>query len=107
MEWIDIACLLFSAVCANHLGLVKAIETIIGHSLVIVNCARCLSFWSVLICTVATGWNPVEAVAVSFLCAYAATWLQLAMAIIDKQFDKIYDTIYPTTSTADDGAKRA
>jgi hypothetical protein len=102
MEWIDIASLLFSAVAANHLGLVKAIETVIGRSLIIVNCARCLSFWSVLIFTLATGWNPVEAVAVSFLCAYAATWLQLAMAIIDNQFGKIYDTIYPTADTADD-----
>jgi len=107
MNWIDIACLLFSAVSANHLGLVSAIEDILDRSLIIVNCARCLSFWSVLIFTVATGWNPVEAVAVSFLSAYAATWLQLAMAIIDKQFGKIYDTIYPTTDTADDGAERA
>ena len=105
MNWIDIACLTFAAVCANHLGLIKAIEGVIKHRLPIVSCDKCLTFWLVLVFCICGGCEAVRSVSVSFLSAYVATWLRLLMAFIDKLYNSIYDKIYPTTDTAADGAE--
>lgn len=111
MEWNEVAMIVFSCVTANHLGLVAAIEGVIRHRLPIVNCGRCFSFWSVMIYGCLTSIHlfgdiheMVGIVAASFLSAYAATWLQLLFAFIDKQYNRIYGKIYPTADTADDGA---
>jgi hypothetical protein len=94
----DVAAVTLAAVLANHMGLIEAVEQIIRHKLPILNCSRCLTFWSVLIClvcfrTTATHWTII--VATSFLAAYAATWLELLFGIIDKQYERIYEKNYP------------
>lgn len=86
------ACLMFSFTCANHLGLVEKVENIIGYSIPIVNCPKCATFWSTLICLVSTG-NVAVAVALSFLFAYLALWLELAMCVIDNLYKKVYEKI--------------
>lgn len=93
MEWSDIAMLMFSCVAANHLGLIGAIEEKIGENIHIVNCPRCFTFWSVLITTLLTGWNIIEALAVSFLSSWMATWLELGMGFIDLLYLKLYGKI--------------
>lgn len=95
---VDVAAVTLAAVLANHMGLIEAIERVVRHKLPIINCSRCLTFWSVLICLVccrstATSWPVI--VATSFLAAYAAMWLELLFGIIDKQYDKIYEKTYP------------
>lgn len=102
----DIAMLTFSCVAANHLGLVAAIEGALKRSVPIVNCPKCLTFWTVLFTTYFSGWNMISALAVSFLSAYLSLWLNLLFAFIDKQFNLLYDKIFSTDNTTADGAER-
>lgn len=111
MEWSEVAMIVFSCVTANHLGLVAAIEGIVRHRLPVINCGKCFSFWSVitygfLTCTdlFREPTKMIPIVATSFLSAYVATWLQLLLAFIDKQYNRIYEQIFTATDTADDGA---
>lgn len=105
MDWIDIASIVFACTAANHLGLVSAIEEVIGRRLLIVNCCKCASFWGVLIygCydIAAYGTSSIVTVlAISFLCAYLAIWLELLMGIVDYNYNKVYGKIYTTSADA-------
>ena len=102
MEWKDIACIVFVCTSVNHLGLIKAIEDIIKRGIPIVNCPKCLTFWTVLTYGIAT--IPVasasgilsalpQLLAISFLCSYLAIWLELIMYAIDTLYNKIYGII--------------
>ena len=100
MVILDVAAVTLAAVLANHMGLIEGIEGVIEHKLPIINCSRCLTFWSVLIClvccrTTAIHWTTI--VATSFAAAYAAMWLELLFGIIDKQYERIYKKTYPET----------
>lgn len=101
MDWRDIACIVFAATAVNHLGLIAAIERVIRHSLPVINCPKCLTFWSVLVygfvccCTTATPTHTAihRLLAISLLCSYLAIWLELLMYAIDTLYNKIYVTI--------------
>lgn len=99
---LDVAAVTIAAVLANHMGLIEAMEKVVRHKLPIINCSRCLTFWSVMAVLIASEWAtairhmPVI-VATSFLAAYAATWLELLFGIIDKQYERIYEKTYPET----------
>lgn len=103
--WLDIASIVFACVTANHLGLVKAAEKVTGFRMPIVNCAKCFTFWSVLAYQLVTDCNPLSSLAISFLCAYLAIWLELLEGFIDTLYLWLYETIYPNpendTSAAD------
>ena len=43
----------------------------------------------------------LKLIAVAFLSAWSAVWLDLLMGIIDQLYIKVYDTIYPATDTPD------
>ena len=111
MDWPAAAMITFSAVAANHLRLVAAVEKVIRHRLPIVNCPKCATFWGVLIYGALTVRHfvgirdMVEVLAVAFLCAYLSLWVNLLFAIIDHFFNKIYDSLFTTTDTAADGAE--
>ena len=45
----DVAAVVFFSTTVNHLGLISAIESAIKHRLWILDCPKCLSFWSVLV----------------------------------------------------------
>ena len=104
--WIDIAAIVFTCVTANHLGLVKAIEDTIDRELRIVNCPKCLTFWSALAYSVITSRNVITSLAISFLASYSALWLELFEGFIDTLYTKLYtklytdsyETIYPNTA---------
>lgn len=105
MDWIDIASIVFACTAANHLGLVSAIEDVIGRRLSIVNCCKCASFWGVLIygCYDIAAYGTcgiVTVLAISFLCAYSAIWLELVMGIVDYYYNKVYGKIYTTSDDA-------
>lgn len=95
MYWLDILLLMLSATLANHLGLVEAVEGIIRHKIPILNCSKCASFWSVLIYSLCIGQPLIASVAVSFLCAYTAVWLELLCGVIDVIYNDVYETLYP------------
>lgn len=102
MDWIDIASIVFACTAANHLGLVSAIEEVTGRRLPIVNCCKCASFWGVLIygCYHIASYGTygiVTVLAISFLCAYLAIWLELLMGIVDYYYNKVYGKIYTTS----------
>ncbi len=90
------AFIIFSCVAVNHLGLVAAIEKVIRHNLPVLNCPKCLTFWSVLVyglvCCDTIATIPTI-VAVAFLCSYVAIWLELLMYIIDTLYNRIYGKI--------------
>ena len=96
----DIAMLTFSCVSVNHLGLISAIEKVLKRNIPVVNSPKCLTFWMILITSYASGWSMVEALAVSFLSAYAALWLNLLFAAIDQLFNYLYGKIYTTAPPA-------
>ena len=100
MSLLDIAGIVFACTAANHLGLIGKLEEMMGE-LPIVHCPKCFSFWSVLACLIFSGTDVITSLAVSFLCAWSAVWLDLLMGIIDQLYLKIYEQIYPTAYTAD------
>jgi len=124
MRWLDVVLIVFSVVAANHLGLVAAAESIFHRRLPVVNCPKCMAFWSVLTyglgCEIvadhSVGINDMvayyfehvlEMLAVAFLSAWSAIWLDLFMGIIDHLYLIIYEQIYPTADTADTDALSA
>ena len=103
MDWLNDLMITFSVVAANHLGLVAAIERTVKHRLPIVNCPKCMTFWTVLAYGV---WNVgipdlPPTIAVALLAAWAAIWLELFMGFVDQLYLKAYEQIYPTADTAD------
>lgn len=107
--WLDIACIVFIAVTMNHLGLITEIERVTGRRLIVLNCPKCASFWLVLayglLRTESVSGQFVQILAISFLCAYLASWLELMEGLIDILFMWLYEKIYSysedDTSAAD------
>ena len=111
MNWLDVLMIVFSATAANHLGLVAAAESVVRHRLPVLNCPKCAAFWSVIVYGIAEANSSLFTVhfsltvlAVAFLSAWSAVWLDLFMGIIDQLYIKLYDTFYPTADTPDTDA---
>ena len=94
MEYSDIACILFVCVTMNHLGLISAIEDVIGARLPIVNCPKCATFWFTLAYGLWAGGFPLQVLAISFFSSYLALWLELGMGMTDYFYRKLYGKIY-------------
>ena len=108
MDFWDIAGIVFTCTAANHLGLIRAVQMVTKcNRLPIVSCVKCFSFWTVLIYCLVGGLSVITSLAISFLSAWSAIWLDLFMGIIDRLYIKVYDTIYPATGTADADATGA
>lgn len=98
MDWRDIACIVFACTAVNHLELIKTIEGIIKREIPVVNCPKCLTFWSVLaygIYVSEVNFQDIAFVlprllAISLLCSYLAIWLELIMYAIDTLYNRIY-----------------
>lgn len=84
--------LIFCCVAANHLGLIQAIESVIKRPLPIVNCSKCLTFWATM-AVLLPSHNFLTTLATAFAAAYAATWAELAMGVIDTIYIKVYEQI--------------
>ena len=96
--------IVFSATAVNHLGLVAAMEGIIGRRLPVIGCPKCLAFWTTLAYALLASLQVPTATAVAFLSAWSATWLDLLMGLTDRLYLFIYDKIYPAADTAGAGA---
>lgn len=100
--WIDIACILFTCVCMNHLGLIESIEGVVRFPLYVINCPKCSSHWFTLIyCLFFAHTSVIGALAISFLVAYLATWLELGMGIIDLLYTRIYENYFKSKGDDD------
>ena len=93
--WSDIAAIVFVATTINHLGLISAIEGIVGRKLWIIDCPKCLSFWLSLYWLV-WQYSPITSIAVSLLAGYSALWLELAEAYLDSLYLLLYEKIKST-----------
>ena len=113
MDWTDMAAVVFACTTVSHLGLIAAMERVIRHRLPVLDCPKCLTFWSTLLTGVSgDGFsaNPsclARLVAISILCAYLAVWLELLEGYTDTLYTKLYDKIYPTADTPDADAPGA
>lgn len=97
MDFGEILLLILSCVLINHMDMVSAIEKILKHRLPILNCVKCLTFWTVLIYLLVNGHSIIVSPAVSFLSSYIAIWLELLFGLIDKCYEKIFKTLYKET----------
>lgn len=100
IPWTDIACIVFTCVTANHLGLVKAVEDHYNTELPIINCVKCFTFWCTLIYTTLTLRDAIPVFAISFLASYSAMWLELLEGYIDTLYNGIYEKIYQSADNA-------
>lgn len=112
MDWMDIACIIFSAVTMNHLGLIGEIERIIGNRIPIIDCQKCATFWMTLCYGIGKmGFSGIPKIplvlAISFMASYVAIWIELLEGYIDTLYTKLYDKIYPTADTTDTDAPGA
>ena len=102
MDWSSLAMIVFSCTAVNHLGLIIAIENVIGRRLVIIDCPKCLTFWSTLLFGLYSGAGIITTIATALFLAYAAIWVELIMGFIDTLYNKVYEQIYPTADSATD-----
>ena len=102
-QWMDVASLTVAAVLVNHLGLIDAIEKVARRELPIINCSRCLTFWSViawLCCTTPSAPRHIPVIlATSTIAAFLAPWLELCFGLIGKLYEKIYEKTFPKADT--------
>ena len=105
MSWSEVVMIMFSCVAANHLRLVAAVEDVVKFDIPIVNCPKCFTWWSLMLYGLFAHENIFVVTATSFLFAYIAMWVNLALAITDSIYNSIYDTIFSATNKADGGAQ--
>lgn len=91
---VDIACLVVACTLVNHLGLVDAVEGVINRKLPVVNCPKCLTFWSGLAYLLFNRMPVIQSIAIALLMSYAALWLWLSMGYLDSLYNWIYGKIY-------------
>lgn len=87
----EVLCVIFGCVAANHLGLVSAFERLVKRDIPILNCPKCLTFWtSLVVCFPAH--SLISTIAIAFAASYVAIWLELAMGILDNFYLYLYET---------------
>lgn len=91
--WSALAAIVFISTAVNHLGLIQAIENIVGRRLRIIDCPKCLTCWCVMAYQLVTNCNPLTSFAIALLCSYLALWLNLILYAIDTLYNSIYGKI--------------
>ena len=98
MEWSDVASIVFVCVTANHLGLIEGFENVIGRSIPIANCSKCLTWWATAFYMIVVTHDMLFSLATSFAASYAAIWLELIEGFVDTFYVKLYGKIITTNS---------
>ena len=102
-----------SCVLYISMGLHDAIVRVTGIDLRITGCPKCFSFWCVLAWSVISGYPIVHSVFAAFSLAYLALWATLALDVLTKVYNRLYDELNKTNDTeeseaeADDSAEAA
>lgn len=108
----DLLKIVFIAAAVNHLGLIAAIERIVNRRLLVLNCSKCLAFWSALAYFLIGRHSVIDSVTAAFAGAYSAVWAELLMYFVDSLYLMIYgkisngkasDNEAATTTAATDG----
>ena len=86
--------IVLACVLLNHLGLAEEIaRRLTGKKrLLPLTCSKCLSFWCCLpYSVIILGWNMVDCISASLLCAYAALWFELLFSIANKYYGRLWE----------------
>lgn len=97
---IDLFKIVMIAVLFNHLGLADKIvlSLHLKKRNYIINCSKCLSFWSSLLYTTIVGCRLLDALFASFAAAYLSLWVELALGCLTR----LYYYVYEKTETSED-----
>ena len=82
---------LISSVLFIGMGLSGEIQRIAGISLKILNCPKCLTFWSALTILLLNRHPVLPSVAASFIASYLAIWLTLAYDAATVKYNRLYE----------------
>lgn len=96
--------LMISVVLFNHMGLCETIEKVLHYKFKILSCSKCGTFWASLISYVVGGTPIIESIALSFVLAYIALWLELALALMAKWYETCYDKISEAETDKDNAS---
>ena len=96
----EAAMVLICSVLFIGMGLSGEIQRIAGISLKILNCPKCLTFWSALTFLLARRHPVLPAVAASFIASYLAMWLTLALDAATVLYNRLYEKITETPGTS-------
>lgn len=81
------------AVLFNVSGFAETVTFHIERN-VVVNCSKCLTFWTVLTYGVVSTDFSVRTLAVAFGCSYMALWLELGFSCLNSLYNRLYGKIY-------------
>lgn len=76
-----------AAMLIQHLGLAQAVAGVLAR---IASCMQCTVLWCVLAALAYRRCDPVAAVALAVLAAYASHWLSLLLIYLQRIFTRIY-----------------
>ena len=76
-----------AAMLIQHLGLAQAVAAVLAR---IASCMQCTVLWCVLAALAYRRCDPVAAVALAVLAAYASHWLSLLLIYLQRTFTYIY-----------------
>jgi hypothetical protein len=82
------------------MGLIEAVEGVVKRKIPILGCCKCSTWWITIAYCLFTTRSVIPSVAVSFLFAYLAVWLELSFGLIDNLYNRIYESVF-TAETAD------
>lgn len=77
-----------AAMLIQHLGLAQAVAGVLAR---IASCMQCTVLWCVLAALAYRRCDPVAAVALAVLAAYASHWLSLLLIYLQRIFTHIYE----------------
>jgi hypothetical protein len=102
---LDLIYIMLIAVLFNHLGLAEII-TFHSKKNVVLNCSKCLTFWTTLGYSLfITGQGVIPSLFYSFILAYLALWVELLLNVFNYYYTKSYGKIYQaeddTTSSSE------
>ena len=72
------------------MGMIDAIKKVVRFDAPVIGCVKCLTFWCCITYLAIIGMNIIQSVAVAFLLAWCAVWLDLLMGFIDNQYMRLY-----------------
>lgn len=91
MDCVGIAMLtMVVATLAVHLGLPDAIAKVISK---VMQCHKCLSFWSTLIVLTYLGADIIIAALLSIFAAYMSNWFAMLLVMFNKLSEKIWERL--------------
>ena len=91
MDCVGIAMLtMVVATLAVHLGLPDAIDKVISK---VMQCHKCLSFWSTLIVLTYLGANIFVAALLSICAAYLSIWFAALLYWINKLYNRLWERL--------------